>query len=99
MVLIRDTGGPITKSWKRTEVTIESETLIVSRRGAGALRAWCEGCGAESLMITPSVAASLAGVTTDIVYARVQAGTVHFIELPGSVLLVCGFSVNAINHE
>lgn len=99
MVLTRDTGGPITKSWKRTEVTIESETLIVLRRGAGALRAWCEGCGSESLMITPSVAASLAGVTAEVMYARVQAGLVHFIERPGSVLLICGFSANAINHE
>ena len=93
------TGGLITKSWKRTEVTIESETLIVLRRGADARRVWCEGCGAESLMITPDVAASLAGVTTEIMYARVQAGSVHFIELPGSVLLVCGFSARAINHE
>ena len=92
-VLTRYTGGPITTTWKRTEVTIESETLIVLRRGAGALRAWCDGCGAESLMITPSVAANLAGVTIDVISARVQAGSVHFIELPGSVLLVCGFSV------
>ena len=69
------------------------------RRGAGALRTWCDGCGAESLMITPGVAASLAGVTTDVIHAHVQAGSVHFIELPGSVLLICGFSVNAINHE
>ena len=98
-MLTRDTGGTITKSWKRTEVTIESQTLIVLRRGAGALRAGCEGCRAESLMITPGAAASLAGVTTEVMYARVQAGLFHFIELPGRVLLVCGFSANTINHE
>ena len=50
-------------------------------------------------MITPSGAANLAGVTTDVIYARVKAGSVHFVERPGSVLLVCGFSVNAINHK
>jgi hypothetical protein len=50
-------------------------------------------------MITPGVAASLAGVTTEAISARIQAGSVHFINLPGSALLVCGFSVNAINHK
>ena len=46
----------MTKSWKRTEVTIETEMLVIFRRGAETLRAWCERCGAESLMLTPTAA-------------------------------------------
>ena len=81
------------KSWKRTEVIIESETLVVFRSGASSLRAWCEGCEAASLMLTPGAAASLAGVTTQVIYARVEAGLIHFTELPGEALLVCGASI------
>ena len=75
---------------RRTEVTIETETLVVFRRGAAAPRDWCELCGAESLMITPGQAAMLAGVTTRLIYARVEAGALHFNELPDGTLLVCG---------
>jgi hypothetical protein len=78
------------KSRKRTEVTIETETLVVFRRGAGPLRAWCEICGAVSLMLTPREAAILAGVTTRLIYARVEEGALHFNELPDGTLLVCG---------
>lgn len=81
------------KSWKRTEVTTETETLLVFRRGANTLRAWCEGCGAETLLITPGTAASLAGVTTDVIYERIDAGLIHSTKLPDGALLVCGASV------
>jgi hypothetical protein len=78
---------------KRTEVTIESETLLIVRRGGGALRAWCGPCGAETLMLTPREAAMLAGVTTRLIYARAEAGALHFQELPDGTLLICGHSV------
>ena len=87
------------KSWKRTEVTIETETLIIFRRGADALRAWCERCGTESLMLSPGAAATLGGVTPTVIYARVKSGSIHFIELPGGVPLICASSVSLINHE
>ena len=47
----------MSKSWKRTEITIETETLVVFHRGAEVIRAWCEGCEAESLMlmVTPRI--------------------------------------------
>lgn len=78
---------------KRTEVTIESETLLVVRHGGGALRAWCEGCGAETLMLMPRQAAMLAGTTTRHIYARVEEDSLHFKELPDGTLLVCGHSL------
>jgi len=81
------------KSWKRTEVTIESETLVVFRSGANSLRIWCAGCEAVRLMLTPDAAASLAGVSTEVIYARVEAGLIHFRELPDGALLLCGTSM------
>jgi len=89
----------VSKSWKRTEITIETETLVIFHGGAGIIRAWCEGCEAESLMLTAGAAASLGGVTPTVIYARVKSGSIHFIELPGGVPLICASSVGVINHE
>ena len=81
------------KSWKRTEVTIESETRVVFRGGTSSLRTWCEGCEAASVMLTPDAAASIAGMTMQALYARVEAGLIHFTELPGGALLLCSASL------
>ena len=78
---------------KRTEITVETETLLVVRRGAGTLSTWCEGCGGESPMLTPREAAVLAGLTTRLIYARVEEGALHFNELTDGTLLICGRSV------
>ena len=83
----------MTKSWKRTEVTIETETLVVLRSGARPLRSWCEGCQATSVMLTPDAAATIAGMTIQVLYARVEAGLIHFTELPDGALLVCSASL------
>jgi hypothetical protein len=83
----------MSKRWKRTEITIESETTMILRRTTGAVRAWCGACGAERLMLTPDAAAGLAGVTTRAIYMRVERGALHFRELPDGTLLVCGPSL------
>ena len=75
---------------KRTEVTIETETQVIWRRGGG-IRGWCDPCGAESLMLTPSEAATLAGVTTRHIYERVEKGALHSKE--DGTLLVCALSL------
>lgn len=86
------------KSWKRVEVTIETETLVLSP--ADVLRAcWCESCNDHQLMLDPVAAARLASVATEVVYAGIAAGAVHFIELPGSVVLVCSNSVALYQSE
>ena len=83
----------------RTEVTIESETLVIVRRSADTVFAWCERCGAQSVMLTLDAAASLAGVTPAVIYGRVKTGSIHFIELPGGKPLICARSVGDLNHE
>jgi hypothetical protein len=82
---------------RRTEVTVETETLLVVRRG-GAARGWCDACGAEVALLTPLAAARASGVSTRLVYARLEAGLVHFAELPDGTLLVCGPSAGTAKH-
>src|SRR5437762_14294170 len=84
---------------KRTEVTIESETFLVVRRGGGELRAWCGACGVDSLMLTLREAAMLTGLPTRLIYARAEEGTLHFQERSDGTLLVCASSVSWLNRE
>jgi hypothetical protein len=83
----------MSKSWKRTEITIETESLVILRSGMDALRAWCQPCGQESLLLTPEAAAKLAGVTTSVIHARVEDGSLHFKEQPDGTLVVCARSL------
>jgi len=83
----------MTKIRKRTEVTVETESQIVFRHGAPALRAWCQACGAERLMLSPDTAAKLMGVTTRHIYAEVEDGALHFNELRDGTLLFCSHSI------
>ena len=78
---------------KRMEVTIETETTVVLRRGAGESLAWCEDCGALSLMLTPREAAIFAGVTTSLIYAQIEDGSLHLKEQPDGTLVVCARSL------
>jgi len=80
----------VSKSRKHTEITIETETLVIFRSTTNSLRAWCERCETESLLLTPGAAARLCGVTTSVIYARVAAGAVHYTELSDGTLFICG---------
>lgn len=74
---------------KRTEITIETNRIVViSRRGLSA-RAWCSACGARVSMVTADEAARLARVSSRTVYAWVEAGRLHFMEISDGRLLIC----------
>jgi hypothetical protein len=79
---------------RRIEATVETETLLVVRKGAAAV-GWCEACGAEVALLTPLAAARAARVSTRLVYAGIEAGRVHFTERPDGTLLVCAPSAGA----
>ena len=79
---------------RRTEITIETErVLLISRRRRSAV-AWCEACGGRVLMLTTEEAARQAGVTARILYRRVEAGQVHFTETADGALLICCTSLH-----
>jgi hypothetical protein len=77
---------------KRTEITIETETRIQLRRRSGAVRATCQQCLTERVMVSPSAAAALAGVSTRVIYRRIESGRLHFSETDGQ-LLICSESL------
>lgn len=74
---------------RRTEITIETQRLLMLSRRKLSVVAWCAACDARVTMITADEAASLAGLSPRTIYRRVEAEKVHFSETADGVLLVC----------
>lgn len=62
---------------KIIEITVETERLLIFHRQVRMARAWCVYCDCEVEMVSPVVAASLAGVSPSVIYHLAQAGEIH----------------------
>lgn len=79
---------------KRTVITIEGQRLqVISRRRIDA-HGWCNRCARQVQLVTADAAAELTGVTTRVIFQRVEAGSIHFIETQDGLLLICTASLN-----
>jgi hypothetical protein len=67
---------------RRTQITIETERVLIVNRRAGATQGWCEQCGAFVKLATPEIAAALTGMSRRAVYRLIENGQVHFSESP-----------------
>jgi len=73
----------------RTEITIETNRLLVVRDRRESVLAWCDRCAEQVKMITPHQAAAIARVGPRTIYQWVEAGKLHFTETPEGSLLIC----------
>lgn len=78
---------------RRTEITIETETLVSIRPATTSTTARCPVCEARRLMLTPLAAAQAAGISTRSIYRLVESGTLHASEAPDGQLFVCHASL------
>ena len=74
---------------KRTEVTVETERILVIRRRYRAVEAWCEVCNDAVVMIRPDQAAAVSGRGLRMIFSDIELGALHFIEQPDGMILVC----------
>jgi hypothetical protein len=74
---------------ERREITVETERLLVIRRRYQAVEDWCEDCKSLALMIRPDQAAVVSGRTLRAIFADIEAGELHYLELPDGLLLIC----------
>jgi hypothetical protein len=77
---------------KRVEVTVDTDEVLVIRRPAVAILAWCGKCSAQVRMITVDQAAAAAGVSPRVIFRRLEAGRIHFTETVDDVL-ICANSI------
>lgn len=73
---------------KRTEITFETNVLIV-RRTHQSRPIFCNTCLSSVFLVAPDTAATLAGVSTRTIYRWVELEQIHYTETPDGRLLVC----------
>jgi hypothetical protein len=74
---------------KRTEITIETERiLLISRRPDGSIR-WCDRCARRVLMLTVNEAAAVLRISVDEMMRKLEDQQLHFVQRPGERLLIC----------
>lgn len=78
---------------RHIEITVFAEQTVIIRPLNLPQPGWCEACAAQVSLITPESAASLAGVTVRTIFQQVEAGQIHFVEVPDGRLLVCATSL------
>lgn len=74
---------------RRTEITIETDQVVVIRRYRKVLRTWCVACAKKVMMVTAGEAAAATGVSLITVYRWVESCNVHSAETQEGLLFVC----------
>ena len=78
---------------KRTEITIETDRIVVLSRRKVSIVSWCRECNQRVKMVTVDEAASIAGVTSRTMYRWADAEKLHFRETADGVLMICRASL------
>jgi hypothetical protein len=93
---------------RRTEITIETERLLVFGRNLGITGSrsqeqhprplvWCLSCADHVRPLTTDEAAIQAHVTSLTIFHWVESETLHYIESPEGLLLICPNSLLTTN--
>ena len=81
----------------RTEITIETERVLIIKQRKGRVLAWCPICARQVPMVKVDEAAALCRVSSRTIYRWVETDKVHFVETPQGGLLICLSSL-AVNR-
>lgn len=84
-------------SKKVTEITIETEQVVVIKRQVYIPQSWCDGCSAFVRMVTPEQATLLTHISARAIYRQTENGELHFTETPEGLLLICLDSLTTPN--
>lgn len=74
---------------KQTEITVETERILVIRRRYRAIEAWCDSCVEEVVMIRPDQAAAVSGQSLRTIFGDIERKELHFLEQADGMLLIC----------
>ena len=79
---------------RRTRVTIETEEIVVARRIASPVIAWCPKCETETGMVSLIQAALLRHIDRRTIQEWMQSGELHVLETGETGPLICVTSLN-----
>jgi len=77
------------KNESRTEITVETERVLIIKKRKGSVLAWCPTCAGQVPMVKVDEAAVLCRVSSRTIYRWAEAEKVHFVETPEGLLLIC----------
>ena len=73
----------------RTVITVETEEVWIIRNRRSPVRTWCSKCGEQTTLVTLAEAVALGGVSSRVIYRRVEGGGIHYKESQAGLLLFC----------
>ena len=79
---------------RRTEITIETERLVVVGGRRQRVVRWCAPCDMHVEMLSTDEAAILARVSSRTIFSWVEAGKIHYTETAEGLLLICPNSIS-----
>ena len=71
----------------RGKIAIQTNHVMIVRPATQPVVRWCAKCERESPMLVPEEAALYWGASVRAVYRGIEAGTVHYLEVSGGVLV------------
>jgi len=80
--------SPMQRIRRRTEITVETEEILV-RHAPQIAKRWCPECATEVSVATPEVASAIMSGPVSRITQGIQAGHVHSAETPDGHRLVC----------
>ncbi|MEZ5344855.1 MAG: hypothetical protein R2681_04780 [Pyrinomonadaceae bacterium] len=83
----------------QTKISIESSERLTIKRKRYSIRAWCETCERQSIMIVPSEAAFLASQDIDSIIYLMYSNQLHIRKVDKKGLFVCLISLCMQNFE
>jgi hypothetical protein len=81
-------GGAVRKI-KRTEVTIETEEIVIIRSTQATLLPLCPQCSDAVPLIRPEQAAAMTGATTRAIYRWIEEGLIHDLQTDDGLVFIC----------
>lgn len=82
---------------KRTEITIERETLVI-RRGGHIRSQWCPACASVVGALSVDAAALSMGVRSRTILQWIDDNLIHFGETSEGLLWVCPESIHDLTE-
>ena len=77
----------------KTEIIVETRSILTLKRSGRFELAWCDRCNKPSQMLSADEAALLCRISSRADYLRIEANELHFTETTDGLLLICANSL------
>jgi hypothetical protein len=81
---------------KRTEITIETERVLIVSPSPEKTIKWCNSCEKNVTMLTIFEAATIAGTSPQLISRLAETGRLHLAVTPEGRLFVCPHSLSEV---